>query len=136
MVMVHCHGVFSNLHYGHLKHLERARSMGDRLWVTITADRYVRKPDRQPEQQRYEMLKALRCVDLVTIIYAFGAEEAIKAVCPNVYVKGKEYEGRLPEQQLVESLGGRVAFTYDAIGSTIKTTDLLALGLVGKGINA
>jgi len=126
MKLVQCHGVFSHLHYGHLKHLEAARAMGDKLWVTITADKYVRKPDRQREQQRYAMLKALRCVDLVTIIYDFGPETAIKMVVPHIYVKGREYEGRLPERALVESIGGKVAFTYDEQASKIHTSDLIA----------
>lgn len=126
--VVQAHGTFDCLHYGHLKHLQAARAMGDKLWVTITADRYIRKPGRPifNEQQRWEMLKALRCVNLCTIIYDFGAEAAVKLVCPSVYVKGKEYEGRLPEQALVESLGGRVAFTHDNEASRIKTTGLLA----------
>jgi len=35
----------------------------------------------------------------------------IRALRPAVYAKGKEYAGRLPEQALVESLGGQVVFT-------------------------
>jgi len=127
--IVQCHGCFDLLHWGHLKHLEQAKSMGDKLWVTITADKYIRKGPGRPyynERQRWEMLKALRCVDLVTIIYDYGPEVAIKTVMPNIYVKGIEYKGRLPEQALVESIGGRVAYTYDKEASRIKTTDLIA----------
>ncbi len=127
--IVLCHGCFDCLHWGHLKHLENAKSYGDKLWVTITADRYIKKPGRPifREQQRYEMLKALRCVDYVTIIYDFGAEPAISLIKPAFYVKGKEYEGTLPEQQLVESYGGKVIFTHDEDASRIKTTGLLRL---------
>lgn len=138
MTLVHCHGTFSYLHYGHLCHLRAAKAMGGddaRLWVTITADRFVKKPYCQPEQERWEMLKSLRVVDLCTIIYDEGPEVAIRSVVPDIYVKGMEYAGRLREQALVEQLGGRVAFTYDEYASKIKTGKLLRL-ISGRAIGA
>src|ERR1051325_10575286 len=68
--VVQCHGVFDLLHPGHVRHLEAARKLGDRLVVTITADRYVNKgPGRPafPEQVRAEQIGALSCVDYVAI---------------------------------------------------------------------
>ena len=45
--VVLCHGVFDLLHFGHIKHLEKAKSLGDLLIVSITASKYVNKgPDR------------------------------------------------------------------------------------------
>ena len=41
--IVHCHGVFDLLHIGHIRHLERARRMGDVLVVTVTPDHFVNK---------------------------------------------------------------------------------------------
>ena len=41
--VVLCHGVFDLLHIGHIKHLEKAKKLGDKLVVTITADKFVSK---------------------------------------------------------------------------------------------
>ena len=125
LAVVQCHGVFDILHYGHLMHLMQARALGDRLVVTITADEYIHKgPGRPvfPAEKRKAMLEELRCVDEVHVIHASGAEEAVMAVQPNIYCKGQEYRGRLPEQTLVESLGGKVVFT---IGETHSSTELV-----------
>lgn len=127
-VIVHCHGVFDVVHYGHLIHLQQAKTFGDVLIVTLTADKYVFKGPNRPvfkQHQRAAMLRAFAIVDDVRIIDAPGAEEAIKLVRPNVYVKGIEYQGKLKEQALVESLGGKVMFTYDPAASKIKTTKIL-----------
>lgn len=61
-----------------------------------------------PHAERAAMVRALRCVNRVTS--HDYAEEAIRRIKPDIYVKGKEYEGRLPEQGLVEVLGGKVVF--------------------------
>lgn len=128
VIVVQCHGVFDMFHYGHLVHLQAARELGDCLIVTITADEFIDKGPGRPlakEHQRAAILRALACVDEVRIIRASGSEPAIRAVRPHIYCKGKEYEGRLKEKALVESLGGRVVFTFDDEGSTIHTTTLL-----------
>ncbi len=127
-VVVQCHGVFDVLHYGHLIHLQQARTFGDVLIVTITADKFVFKGPNRPvfkQHQRVAMLRALAIVDDVRVIDAPGAEEAIRAVRPNIYAKGIEYQGLLKEQPLVESLGGKVMFTYDPAASKVKTTKIL-----------
>ena len=127
-VVVQCHGVFDVFHFGHLVHLQQARTFGDVLIVTITADKYVFKGPNRPvfkQHQRVAMLRALAIVDDVRVIDAPGAEEAIRAVRPNVYCKGIEYKGNLKEEALVESLGGKVMYTYDLAASKIKTTKIL-----------
>ncbi len=108
--------------------LQFARTLGDCLIVTVTADKYVFKGKDRPvfkQHQRLAMLRAVAIVDDVKLIDAPGAEAAIQLVRPQVYVKGKEYDGFLPEQRVVEALGGRVAFHYDSEGSEIRTTKIL-----------
>jgi cytidyltransferase-like protein len=46
--VVHAHGTFDLLHVGHVRHLEAARSLGDVLVVTVTADRFVNKGPGRP----------------------------------------------------------------------------------------
>ena len=47
-VIIQCHGVFDLLHIGHIKYFQEAKSMGDKLVVTITPDRFVIKGPGRP----------------------------------------------------------------------------------------
>lgn len=115
-----CHGVFDVLHPGHLAHLEAARSFGDRLVVSITADEFVNKGPGRPilnALARAEMLRALRVVDEVFICNSSSAVPAIERYHPWIYAKGWEYKtqdvaGNLQvEEEAVGRYGGRIAFT-------------------------
>lgn len=121
MKTVLCNGCFDVFHYGHLAHLEAARQHGDRLVVALTSDEFVNKGPGRPvfkEEQRAAILRALRCVDDVILSHEAIPYGIIQAVRPDVYAKGKEYEGKLPEQKLVEELGGRVVFTDTVVYSS------------------
>lgn len=111
--MILCNGVFDCLHIGHLLYLEAAKAIDEdqMLLVALTADSTVHKgPGRPvfPWEERYRMLRALRCVDNVVICW--GGPEVVRDYRPAIYVKGKDWEGKLPEQAFVESYGGRVVF--------------------------
>lgn len=117
-----CHGVFDLLHLGHVRHIEAARQQGDFLIVTLTADEFVNKGPGRPvftEQLRAEMLAALEYVDAVGINPSQSAETVIRAVRPDVYVKGSDYvdadkdvTGKIrAERETVEEFGGRIVFT-------------------------
>jgi rfaE bifunctional protein nucleotidyltransferase chain/domain len=114
-----CHGVFDVLHIGHKRHLEEARSLGDRLVVSITADEHVNKGPGRPvftAEQRKEMLLALDCVDDVIIAPGPTAKASIEQVRPAVYVKGIDYRDtenphHLDDVQAVEAMGGRCVIT-------------------------
>lgn len=124
MKIVLAHGCFDVLHYGHLIHLQEARKLGDMLVVSVTEDAYVNKgPDRPwfNVEQRMAMLRVWAIID--NVISSKSAEEAINKIKPHVYVKGKEYEGKLGEESLVKSYGGRVVFTE---GPVYSSTELLA----------
>jgi rfaE bifunctional protein nucleotidyltransferase chain/domain len=126
VIRVLASGCFDPFHYGHLVHLQQARRLGDHLTVAVTADSQVNKGPGRPIFNQFEraaVLRNLRCVDNV-IIVASGAE-AIEMIEPDIFVKGKEYEGKLPEQRLVESYGGKVFFTD---GDTYSSTQLVTGG--------
>lgn len=124
VTVVLANGVFDFLHWGHLMHLQQARTFGDVLIVGVATDEHVyqMKGEGHPYfklHQRMEMLRALSIVDDVQA--ASSAEEIIRRVKPHIYVKGLEYQGRLKEQALVESFGGLVMFTVHDEGSLIKS---------------
>lgn len=117
--LVQCHGCFDIVHPGHIRHLRQARSLGDVLLVTITADAQIAKGSGRPlipEELRAENLAALDCVDYVCIDPNPTALGLLTMVRPDVYVKGKEYEGNndprfRAEREAVERAGGRVVFS-------------------------
>lgn len=90
-MIVLANGCFDVLHVGHVRHLKEAKSMGDLLVVSLTADEHVNKPGRPIHKwdERAEVLRSLRCVDVV--IKTRGAVEAIHSVKPDVFVKGIDY---------------------------------------------
>lgn len=92
--IVHCHGTFDLIHPGHLFHFEEAKARGDVLVVTATAGKFVKKGPGRPffdDGIRAKSLAALGAVDLVSLVPHPAAKEAIEAVRPHVYCKGKEY---------------------------------------------
>lgn len=118
--IVHCHGCFDVVHPGHLRYLQFAREQGDVLVVSLTGDDAIEKADGTrpyvPQELRAEQLAAIAFVDHVVIADGATAEPIIAALRPDVYIKGKEYEGSghpgfAAERALVESHGGRVLFS-------------------------
>lgn len=133
--IVQCHGCFDIVHPGHIRYLEFAAQQGDVLIVSLTGDSNVAKGAQRPyipERLRAESLAALECVDLVIIDPNPTAESILKEVRPDVYVKGREYEGSadprfLRERRAVEDQGGRVIFSSgEVVYSSTKLIDSLA----------
>ena len=112
--LVFTNGHFDLLHAGHLDYLEKARALGDALFVAVNGDASTRrlKGDGRPlvpEGQRARLLAALEPVSAVIIFEADTADELLLALKPEIYVKGGDYADKpLPERAAVESYGGRV----------------------------
>ena len=67
-----------------------------------------------PENERAELISALRCVDLVTIFDEPTVEELIRAIKPDIHAKGTDYTtDTVPEREIVREYGGRVAIVGD-----------------------
>ena len=112
-------GVFDLLHVGHVRYLEGARALADALVVAVNTDRSTRLtkgPDRPivPEQERAELVAALSCTDLVLLFDEPDVRAVIRALRPDVHVKGTDYTPEsIPERDEVEACGGRVAVAGD-----------------------
>ena len=92
-VVVMCHGTFDLVHPGHLRHLAFAKSRGDRLIVSLTADEHVTKANMRPyvpEELRALNLAALELVDFVVIDVEPEPLKLISLIQPDVFVKGFE----------------------------------------------
>jgi len=112
--IVFTNGCYDLIHVGHISLLERARQQGDRLIIAINSDNSVRKlkgPSRPMvgEEERARVLAALSAVDAVVIFSESTPLELIRAVRPDVLVKGGDYiEDTVVGALDVRSWGGRV----------------------------
>jgi rfaE bifunctional protein nucleotidyltransferase chain/domain len=112
--LVFTNGVFDILHVGHVRYLEQARALGDALVVAINSDRTVRelKGEGRPlmnEDERAEILAALRAVDYVTIFDDVSPRSLIAKLLPDVLAKGGDYAlDEIHGREEVEAAGGRV----------------------------
>lgn len=94
--VVFTNGVFDLLHSGHVDLLCAARRLGDALIVGLNSDASVRRikgPDRPVRNtaERAHVLAALECVDAVTVFDEDTPRELIRALRPDVLVKGGDY---------------------------------------------
>jgi rfaE bifunctional protein nucleotidyltransferase chain/domain len=114
--VVATNGCFDLLHFGHVTYLQRARAMGDLLVVGLNSDKSVRalKGSRRPlvpERERAGVLAALACVDAVVIFSQKRADRFLRAVRPDIYVKGGDYRPETldsRERGVLTALGTRV----------------------------
>lgn len=113
MKTVLCHGVFDLLHWGHTEHLRKAKLFGDYLIVSVVADKFLSKRKAiYSQDERIDLLHALRCVDEVILCTAPGPEQIIQDVRPAVYVRGTDYIGKeVPEGGLLRRLGIPTRYT-------------------------
>lgn len=105
-MIVYTVGTFDLLHVGHLALLEYCKSLGKTLVVGVASDQVVNsyKPNVPviPLEQRMEMLKALRCVDIVHPYHKLEYVTGCKAQKPDIFVIGEDW-GSKPHNIAVES---------------------------------
>ena len=112
--IVFTNGCFDILHAGHISFLRTARKQGDLLIVGVNSDRSIRRlkgQDRPVNQEadRLMVLSELTSVDYVVLFDQETPVRLIKAICPDVLVKGADYRrDQVVGGDLVESYGGQV----------------------------
>jgi D-glycero-beta-D-manno-heptose 1-phosphate adenylyltransferase len=122
-------GVFDLLHVGHVRYLQGAKALADKLVVAVNSDastRAYKGSDRPfiPEAERGELVAALACVDAVFIFDEPNVRKLIRELKPDVHVKGTDYTAdSIPEGDEVRAYGGRVAIAGDLKDHS--TTELL-----------
>lgn len=128
-------GCFDLLHVGHVRYLRAAAAEADRLVVAINDDRSVcglKGPGRPilNEDDRAELVAALRGVDYVVIFPEPTVTPLLLALKPDVHCKGTDYTvDTVPERDTVRGYGGRIAIVGDPKDHS--TRDLLAR--IGRG---
>ena len=114
LCVVFTNGCFDLLHVGHVRYLQAAKQLGDKLIIGLNSDASLRRlkgshRPLQPEKARGEVLGALSCVDAVTLFNEDTPLTLIQKVAPDVLVKGGDWSlEKVVGRDWVEARGGQV----------------------------
>ena len=130
MKIVAVSGYFDPIHVGHLEYLKMAKSLGDKLVVIINSDYQAslkKGKSLMSEQDRLEIVQALRCVDEV-----FLSIDKDKSVCkslehlkPDIFANGGDRSlEEIPETavmkkhniEMVDGLGEKIRSSSEITG--------------------
>jgi cytidyltransferase-like protein len=94
-------GAFDPLHRGHIEYFRAASELGVPLLCNVASDAYVRTkhPPLLPEDQRAAVVDAIRYITY-THINGADTETILRQLRPRYYVKGNDWVGRLPSEQV------------------------------------
>ncbi|MCC6801622.1 MAG: adenylyltransferase/cytidyltransferase family protein [Anaerolineae bacterium] len=112
--LVFTNGHFDLLHVGHLDYLEKARALGDALYVGVNGDASTARLKGAgrplvPAVERARLLAALAPVTAAIIFEEDTADAILTALQPNIYVKGGDYRHKvLPEADTMRAFGGKI----------------------------
>jgi len=111
--VVFTNGCFDILHAGHTRLLEKCRSLGDLLIVGLNSDASIKRYKGEkrpivPQEERAEMLLALKSVDYVVIFDEDEPKEIISIIKPDILVKGADWAHYVSGREIVEAKGGKV----------------------------
>ncbi|MDR4503512.1 MAG: adenylyltransferase/cytidyltransferase family protein [Candidatus Scalindua sp.] len=117
--VIFANGCFDILHVGHIRYLQEAKTLGDVLVVAVNSDASMRAIKGEghpyiPEDERLEILAALRCIDYLTLFSEKTVDSLLLQLKPDVQAKGTDYtKETVPERETVISYGGEIAITGD-----------------------
>lgn len=124
-------GGFDPLHDGHIEYLRAAAAFGAPVLCNVSSDTYVRTkhPPLLPEEQRVQVIDAIRYVDYVHLSRDTTAA-VLESLVPKMYIKGADWKGRLPdlESRLCRELGIEVVFVEAVRASSSKILDAFMAG--------
>jgi len=130
--IVYVAGAFDLIHYGHVRFLEKAKKLGDILYVGLVTDEgIVQAKGHGPilnYSERLKMLKALRCVDFVIKQDDPYPTEVLqklkkkKGVIVDILVRSNDITPPIPGQEFIESNGGKIVIL--PYTKTISSSDI------------
>jgi len=113
--IVFTNGCFDILHQGHVDYLCKAKDLGHKLIIGLNTDASVKRQNKSPErpvnneQSRAFILAALVIVDAVVLFDEDTPYDLIKAIQPDVLVKGADYKAEeIVGYDIVKARGGEV----------------------------
>lgn len=115
-------GAFDLVHPGHAHYFETAKSYGDILVVSVVDDKFVRKGPGRPifgQDLRLSWLATLEAVNFVVLNGYYGPWKVMKAIKPDVYVKGYNLTpGLMRDITTMRDLGGKTVLMPEIMHST------------------
>jgi len=113
MIIVYAYIVGDILHYGHLRHLQNARALGDKLIVGILTSKAVMEKKPRPTvpfAERLALVAALDCVDVVVPQEAYAPHDNVKSLGADILVESTSHNEKLLAygKSLMKALGGRM----------------------------
>jgi len=98
MITVITYGTFDLFHIGHLRLLQRAKALGDRLIVAVSTDEFNEKKGKKaliPYEQRAEIVANIKCVDFVIPEESWEQKvDDIKKYNVDIFVMGEDWKGK------------------------------------------
>ena len=123
-------GAFDPLHQGHIEYFRAATTLGVPLLCNVASDRYVRTkhPPLLPEDQRAAIVDAIRFISY-THVNQFDTETVLRELRPRYYAKGRDWEGRLPPEQvsICSAHGIEIVYLDTVIDSSSRILEQFAL---------
>lgn len=135
-VVVAVSGGFDPIHIGHVRMFERAKALGDELVVILNNDNWLKKKKGfafMPEQERKEIIEALRSVDRVVITKHnpndpdTSVSRELRAIKPDIFANGGDRKlGNIPEVPVCDAIGCDMVFNIGKGGKIQSSSWLLA----------
>lgn len=114
-------GGFDPLHIGHVEYFKGAAGLGVPVLCCVASDRYVSTKHKplMPEHYRAAVIDAIRYIDFVCINPSTTAD-VLRQLQPRYYVKGKDWENRLPpaETAICKELGIDIVYLDTVLDSS------------------
>lgn len=135
-------GGFDPLHIGHVRMMEAAKALGDRLVVIINNDNWLKQKKGfafMPQDERVELIRALACVDDVVLTGHsvdcagdMSVADALRLLRPNIFANGGDrFSDNTPEHLVCTELGIEMVFNVGA-GGKIQSSSWLIKGSAEK----
>ncbi len=127
--IVFTNGCFDILHAGHVEYLQKAKTKGDILVVAVNSDASVKriKGNQRPiiqQADRGKILAGLASVDYVVIFNQDTPLETIKAMKPDVLIKGADWKiNKIAGADFISGYGGKVQTVKLTVGRS--TTNII-----------
>lgn len=106
-------GGFDPLHAGHVAYFREAHALGAPVLCNVSGDNYVsqKHPPLLPENERSQVLDAIRWLKYVHVSRT-STEVVLESLRPRYYVKGGDWRGRLPSEQVELCARHRIEIVY------------------------
>jgi cytidyltransferase-like protein len=115
-------GGFDPLHAGHIEYFRRAAELGCPVLCNVISDSYVstKHPPLLPEEQRVRVIDAIRYIEYTHLASGITTADVLRELRPRFYVKGRDWDGRLPEEEveICERFGVEIVFLDTVLDSS------------------